>query len=199
MSHENHSWRVGSSPPEIRAHSIAKHRVLLQYLERYVNVLTSNKRIPEMRLTLVDGFAGGGVYRRSDNGELHFGSPFVMLEAMKNANVSVQEGRTKSFQLDVEYFFIEKDLSAFTFLQKAVQDSEYADEATRRATFLNTTFAEAYPKIEEQIESRARGGRAIFVLDQFGYTDVPLPLIRSIMQRLPNAEVLLTFATDSPD
>ena len=52
MSHENHSWSVGSPPPEIRPHSIAKHRVLLQYLERYVTVLTSNKRIPEMRLTL---------------------------------------------------------------------------------------------------------------------------------------------------
>jgi len=34
-------------------------------------------------------------------------------------------------------------------------------------------------------------------LDQFGYTDVPLSEIRHILSRLDNAEVILTFATDS--
>lgn len=197
MTHENHSWQLGSSPPEIRPHSIAKHRVLRQYLEKYVRVLTSNKRIPEMRLTLIDGFAGGGVYRRSDNGESHRGSPFIMFEAMKNADAEIQEGRIKPFQLEVEYFFIEKDREAFEYLEHAVQNSEFAEEATKSAHFLNATFADCCSKIEARIETRARGGRAIFVLDQFGYSDVPLPLIRSILRRLPNAEVLLTFATDS--
>jgi three-Cys-motif partner protein len=197
MTHENHSWHLGSPPPEIRPHSIAKHRVLRQYLEKYVRVLTSNKRIPEMRLTLIDGFAGGGIYRRSDNGEQHRGSPFVLFEAMKNANTDIQEGRIKPFQLEVEYFFVEKDREAFEYLKHAVKNSEFAAEATKNAHFLNETFADCCSRIEERIETRARGGRAIFVLDQFGYSDVPLPLIRSILRRLPNAEVLLTFATDS--
>lgn len=37
----------------------------------------------------------------------------------------------------------------------------------------------------------------IFLLDQCGYIDVPLPQIRSILNRFDNAEIILTFATDS--
>jgi len=91
-----------------------------------------------------------------------------MFEAMKNANIAVQEGRIKPFQLEVEYFFIEKDRSAFEYLQSTVQNSEYASEAKEHANFLNATFAEVCHQIEERIDQRGRGGRAIFVLDQFG-------------------------------
>jgi three-Cys-motif partner protein len=63
MPRENHKWVPGEEPPKIRPHSLAKHRVIDAYLRRYVDVLTQNRRIPEFRLTLVDGFSGGGVYR----------------------------------------------------------------------------------------------------------------------------------------
>ena len=35
------------------------------------------------------------------------------------------------------------------------------------------------------------------MLDQFGYTDVPFGAIQRIMSSLNNAEVILTFASDS--
>lgn len=42
------------------------------------------------------------------------------------------------------------------------------------------------------------GGPAerFFFLDQFGYRDVPFPIIREILAALKSAEVILTFATD---
>ena len=62
MGSEHHHWQIGNSPPEIRPHSLAKHRVLRGYLERYVSVLTVKPAQETLRLTLVDGFAGGGRY-----------------------------------------------------------------------------------------------------------------------------------------
>lgn len=48
----------------------------------------------------------------------------------------------------------------------------------------------------EHIERRGRRPRAIFLLDQYGYSKVPFATLRHILTRLPNAEILLTFATD---
>ncbi len=47
------------------------------------------------------------------------------------------------------------------------------------------------------LEKSPRSGRSIFLLDQYGYSDVPASRIRSIFQRLGSAEVILTFAVDA--
>ena len=39
------------------------------------------------RLALIDGFAGGGVYQHAHNGKELLGSPFIMLDAAKEAEV----------------------------------------------------------------------------------------------------------------
>ena len=41
-----------------------------------------------------------------------------------------------------------------------------------------------------------RAGRAIFLLDQTGFASVELSLVNRILDRLPAAEVILTFASD---
>lgn len=55
------------------------------------------------------------------------------------------------------------------------------------------------PAIVNQIQSRKtrqRAWRCIFLLDQYGYKDVPFESLRYIFRSLPKAEVILTFATD---
>lgn len=42
-----------------------------------------------------------------------------------------------------------------------------------------------------------RAGRAIFLLDQYGYSKVPTHLINTILTKLSGSEVILTFAVDS--
>jgi hypothetical protein len=56
-------WISGEEPPILGQHSIAKHRILKEYLEKYIKILTVNLAQERLKLTLVDGFAGGGVYR----------------------------------------------------------------------------------------------------------------------------------------
>jgi len=49
----------------------------------------------------------------------------------------------------------------------------------------------------EFINKKGKSGRAIFVLDQCGYSAVPFQCIREIFASVKNPEVILTFAADS--
>ena len=195
MSNEHHSWQVGSSLPLIRPHSQAKHRLLRTYLERYIAVLTANPRRSSLRLTLVDGFAGGGQYSTGIGGDIQPGSPLIALEAMEVAQVLAQGARSKPFHLDVKYIFVEKDAGAAIHLRRVISDSKYRHMLDGDIKIIHGEFVEHSPEIEEYIKNRK--GRSIFVLDQFGYTDVPLPLVSRILTTLRKSEVILTFAVDS--
>lgn len=197
MSHEHHDWKLGSDPPLIRPHSQAKHRVLRAYLERYVSVLTARIQQDSFRLTLIDGFAGGGRYLDSRTKEERPGSPLIMLEAMEQAAENAQKIRTKPFNLDVQYIFIEKDREALDYLQHVLAESKFAPLIGDRVQLIHGEFTAQVPEIAKFVKKRGRAGRAIFALDQFGYSAVPLPTIRDILATLDNAEVILTFATDS--
>lgn len=196
MSHEHHVWQIGKIPPLIRPHSLAKHRVLKSYLERYVSTLTKNPRQDVFRLTLVDGFAGGGRYLDSRTKEERPGSPLIMLETMDLAAEAAQEKRLKPFHLDVQFIFIEKDPEALEYLRSVLAESKYAHWVGGTIQLIQGEFTSQVPEISEFVTKRGRAERAIFVLDQCGYSDVPLPSIRKILATLENAEVILTFATD---
>jgi hypothetical protein len=58
-------------------------------------------------------------------------------------------------------------------------------------------FEQHCDAIVSEIKTRGRSERALFVLDQYGFKDVPMPLIRSIFERLDKPEVILTFGIDS--
>jgi len=197
MSREHHDWKIGNDPPLIRPHSLAKHRVLRAYLERYVSVLTANPRQEQLRLTLIDGFAGGGRYLDCRTKEERPGSPLIMLEAMDHAAEGAQRARSKPFHLDVQYIFVEKDAEALDYLRRVLADSKYAPLVGDRIQLIQGEFTAQVPAITEFVRKRGRADRAIFVLDQFGYSAVPLPTLRNILATLDNAEVILTFATDS--
>ena len=52
--------------------------------------------------------------------------------------------------------------------------------------------------IINDIKSKSKkNGRSIFILDQYGYKDAPIPVIRKIFLSLKKAEVILTFSIDS--
>jgi three-Cys-motif partner protein len=197
MTHEHHDWQLGKPPPEIRPHSLAKHRIIRSYLERYVAVLTADPRQDRFRLTLVDGFAGGGRYFDPRSNQEQSGSPLIMLEAMERASVEAQKARTKPFHLDVQYKFVEKTQGAMAYLRSILAESKFANLIDDRIQLIQGEFEEHVSEIIEFVRKRGRAGRAIFVLDQFGYLDAPMQTIRHILSTLENAEVILTFATDS--
>lgn len=80
--------------PIIDPHSKVKHQIISEYLQSYVQVLMRNALIPELRLSIVDGFCGGGQYHDLD-GEAHFGSPLIALEAVRAAETLINVNRTQ--------------------------------------------------------------------------------------------------------
>lgn len=65
MPKKPYDWADG--PALIQQHSIAKHTILQTYLAAYFQTLAGNPRREEFGLTLVDGFAGGGLYVHADS------------------------------------------------------------------------------------------------------------------------------------
>jgi len=67
MAINHYDWKDGPAP--IQQHSVAKHRILQSYLRAYFQTLVSSPSQDVLRLTLVDGFSGGGLYYHTDTVE----------------------------------------------------------------------------------------------------------------------------------
>src|SRR6185436_7178182 len=107
MPKKEYGWANGNIPI-IGDHSLAKHRILRQYVQKYVEILTRDPRIARFQLALVDGFAGGGIYERSGQEDPHLGSPAILIEAIAAAELAVNATRQKQIQLLPSYYFVDK-------------------------------------------------------------------------------------------
>ena len=198
MTRSPYGWCLTEPPPIIQQHSLAKHDILRGYLSAYVQTLVSNPNRDEFRLVLVDGFAGGGLYRDEHTRQLILGSPFIMLEATKEAEAIINSGRRKRVRLDVDYYFVEKERAAADCLRKALKEHGYGARVDKDIFLLNCEFEDTADRlIERALTKMPRSPRAIFLLDQYGYSEVPADRIARIIQALPGGEVILTFAVDA--
>ncbi|MEW6678542.1 MAG: three-Cys-motif partner protein TcmP [Pseudomonadota bacterium] len=196
MSRKPYNWKNG--PDLIQPHSIAKHRILQSYLAAYFQTLVSSPNQDVLRLTLVDGFAGGGQYVHSDTGELVKGSPFIFLDATREADFLINQGRRKPVDLKVDYFFIEADRYAHAHLDKVLREEGHGGHIGNNIQLRHAKFQDEADDIIDFIKRKSpKNGRSIFALDQYGYKDIPAPLVRKIFAQLPSAEVILTFGVDS--
>lgn len=121
-----------------------------------------------------------------------------MLDAVEEAKVRVNIGRTKPLNLDVKFIFIDKDESAIAFLTKVLIDRGYGAAIGTSIHLIHQEFAAASPEVMTLVKKHTpRAGKALFFLDQYGYKDVPAPLIQSLFTALPHSEVVLTFHVSS--
>lgn len=198
MAH--YDWVVGNPPPPLKRHSEVKHALLRNYLVEYFLTLVSLPQQEKIRLTIVDGFCGGGLYINEDGVEVP-GSPLVILEAIKEAAVlvNVRQDRRKPIQIDLELICIDECSYALAFLRKTLEQRGYgADLAADRIRLVQGDFARHCSAAIQRAHDRSRvSGRALFVLDQYGYSAVPVACLRDIFAKLKHAEVLLTFYIDS--
>lgn len=195
MSKKKHyDW--GSA--ELEPHSLKKHDVLVEYLLRYFDQRTLNARGREVfRITLVDGFCGGGLYRLKGSNEEVFGSPLRMLDAVKEAQFRVNRGRTKPIELQVQYVFVDKDPKAISYLKGVLLDRGYGEFLGKSIHLIANDFGLASDQVLHHVRAHTpKASTAIFFLDQYGYSDVPAPVIKKILTH-SNSEVVLTFHVSS--
>lgn len=191
---EKYCWGDGQLPT-IDVHSTKKHDVLREYLKQYILIVGGKPfHRSALTLTLVDGFAGGGVYQKND-GTIHLGSPLIFLQSTEEAEFALSQ--EKEFKLKAEYIFLDEKKRYINFLKDTLSDFGYGSRIGNDIFLEVGTFEQKINRIIEHILNRpGTARRCIFLLDQYGYSDVTLCTIYNIFRRLPNAEIILTFAVD---
>lgn len=186
-------WNTGDRPPEIETHSKAKLDVLRKYIGHYFDTLSSNFLRDEFNLDLVDGFSGGGVFRDS-SGEIIPGTPLIMLEEIAAAKIRLNERRSKPLDINCRCYFVDKEPAHTDYLRRVLDERGYSPEH-HNYVVINNRFENVVDHLIAQIRQRQpRVGRSLFVLDQSGYAQVHEDTLSRISDRLPAAEIILTFA-----
>ena len=191
---ENFQWRRNSRLPEMECHTHRKLVVLRKYLDVYFDTVARDPRIDRLNITLVDGFCGGGAYLR--DGEIEYGSPVILLQAVDAARTRLNANREKPLQINARFVFVDENRDHVASLEAQIREAGFGDQINRNVFLVTGNFADELPGILHEIRLGQRAGRSIFVLDQCGYSDVPMSAVRSIFGTLRRPEVVLTFAID---
>ena len=190
----NFRWRVGDPPPLIEEHSKAKLIVLRHYLRAYFDRLNINPSREEFKLDLIDGFSGGGTFKDGDG--IESGTPLIMIEESEAARERLNRNRAKPLRCDFKYYFVDAEALHVNHLRTVLNERGLADDE-RIVTRCGRFEEEANAIIADIRRHQPRAGRAIFLLDQTGFSRVELRLVARILRDLPAAEIILTFAADA--
>ena len=188
------NWVPGGPPPSIEEHSLAKLAVLRNYVSDYIDRLCEGSRRDVFKLDLVDGFSGGGLFL--DGGREVSGTPLIMLEEAEAAYARLNERRVKPLRFDLKFHFVDIAQDHTRYLAQVLEDRIF-NIPTHQIRVYESAFEDAIQAIIADIKRRQpRAGRALFLLDQKGFSQVELGLVRRIFNELASAEVILTFAAD---
>lgn len=138
------------------------------------------------------------MYIHNDTRQPVKGSPFIFLEATREAEYLINKDRHKPIDLQVDYFFTEANRHAYLHLEKVLREAGYGNKIGNGIYLNHARFQDKADSIIDFVKRKSpRSGRSIFALDQYGYNQVPTHLVRKIFENLPSAEVILTFGVDS--
>jgi three-Cys-motif partner protein len=185
-------WETGEYPP-LEYHSEKKLDLLHDYLVLYLEIVLKNTLGKEIQeITIIDGFAGGGIYQ---DGKV--GSPLTILKAIEAAEELINNGRDKRTKIVPTCYFIEQDACAFACLEATLKSHGYGDRLDKTIHLRKKPFEKCVPEIVHAINQRHKGGgnRTIFFLDQCGYVKIPASLIKEIDIGLhQRAEFIVNFS-----
>jgi three-Cys-motif partner protein len=190
-----YNWQIGSPLPTIGVHSVAKHEIFERYISAYIATLTRSHVQSRLKLTIVDGFCGGGRYLL-DCEEVD-GSPLRMLHAVEEAQRALTAARAMGLEIDADFVFVDENKHHIAFLEDQLRQRGYASQIGKNIVILTGKFEDHASAIIDRIRNKGRAHRSLFFLDQYGWSGVKLATIRKIMADLVNPEVVLTFMIDA--
>jgi three-Cys-motif partner protein len=158
---------------EAEPHTVAKHGILKSYLDAWTAILSRSPYINASELLFVDGFAGPGEYSKGEPG-----SPIVALQSVLN--------HTQDLRKPVRFMFIEKDPERHQHLCSKISQMSETLAGSNRARVDPPILGECDTEVRKFIAARRAARKplsaALFFLDQFGYSQVPMTLIKQIME-----------------
>lgn len=191
----HYEWKLGEPLPLLGEHSVAKHDIFEQYVRIYIERLTRTFSQTMLNLTIVDGFSGGGRYRLG-SAEVD-GSPLRLLTAVEAADAALNAARAKGFAVRADFFFVDENPQHVAYLNDVLVKRGYGTRLGRDIFVRCSLFEDACTDIITHIQKKGTAHRSLFFLDQYGWSDVRLATIRTILGTLKNPEILLTFAVDA--
>ena len=187
-------WKPGNPLPILGPHSAAKHDIYGVYVDRCIATLTKRHVQSRLKMTIVDGFCGGGRYSVGD--QIVDGSPLRLLAAVDAARATLL-ARRDDFDLDIDFVFIDESADHLAFLREEMFKRGYGALIDGKIKLIKSTFEDAAPSVMAAIKKKGTAHHSLFFLDQYGWSDVKLKTVRTIMGDLENPEVILTFMVDS--
>ena len=161
----------------------------------YFDTLGVNPARDEFKLDLIDGFAGGGTFL--DGNDVVSGTPLIMLEECRAAQERLNQNRTKPLHCDFKMHFVDVNPDHTAHLQKVLAERGFLVDNDEIVVHTGRFEETADDIIADILRRQPRAGRAILLLDQTGFSQVDFTLVSRILGKLPRAEVILTFASDT--
>jgi three-Cys-motif partner protein len=197
MVEKHYSWENGV---KLEDHTKRKHKILREYLARYLVVRCALPQQTKFRLAIVEGFAGGGRY---DCGSP--GSPLIFLEELRTAaeNFNIKRRSEGMAPLDIECFMILNDADPGTIgiLKGYVEPMIAAVRSDVpklhvQVAYFTKPFEALYPEIKALL-AHGRYQNVVFNLDQYAHSHVEAATIGDISTSFSSAEVFYTFNISS--
>ena len=150
----------------------------------------------DLKISFVDGYCGGGRYT---NGAENFpGSPLIFLETVAQMEARIALARNNNFKINANYIFIDCNKRHTDYLRFEIENSDYRYLLDREITIWTGDFNELVDDAIKIVQAHTpRAGSSLFLLDQFGWSQVTLASIRKILRLLKKTEVFLTFTVDA--
>jgi three-Cys-motif partner protein len=163
---------------EIEPHTIAKHKILENYLKAWFPIIGRYNDT----VNYVDGFAGPGIYSQGEPG-----SPIV---AMKVANEHSAELNGK-----LNFLFIEEGEARAENLSNEITKLRLKNNFNVKV--VNNKF---YDTIDSILKSFGKEGKILaptfIFIDPFGFSGIPASVIADLLKN-PKVEVFINFSVDS--
>jgi three-Cys-motif partner protein len=197
MSLKPISWTTGATLEE---HSKRKHKVVGEYVARYLEVRCQLPQQSRFRLAIVDGFAGGGRYKCGSPG-----SPLIFLEELRASAeaFNVKRSAEGMSPIDIECLLILNDYDPKTveLLKQNIAPfiahiSQNVPRLHVRVEYFNKKFEVVYPEIKRLIEY-GNYQNVLFNLDQCGTSKVDIDTIGDIIASFTSAEIFYTFGIET--
>ncbi len=178
------------STPVIGVHSQVKLTIIYEYIKAYILERASVFGMDHLCLNIVDGFAGGGIYK-DVNGSMVLGSPLTIISAIEAAERELAASRTKPLRVDYKLYCFDHDSDAIESLRSTLIESGLESELERRIFLERANFSQIAPRLINQLKMGSV--KSIFLLDQLGYGVVSFDTLRKIFDTLDRPEVILNF------
>lgn len=183
------------NPPPIMGHSINKLQLIKEYYSAYLDILgKGGYRRNTFPLCFVDGFCGGGQYESTSGAEV-LGSPLLTLDAALEFefSVNVTQERVRN---NFKFLFIDSDKKATACLRYYLEQKYSHLPRHWKVDIWDGAFEQLVDSVIRSIKEHSRSHRALFFLDQYGYSQVSINSIKKIMAELSHAEIILVISTD---